>query len=122
MRISDWSSDVCSSVLLPRTAVMPGAMPFDIHFADDDLRRLVRAVRRAGGHYLAPCGRERHRPAPPPDHPREYPEWVVGWGSGPVRRFRTSTFLLDWTKWLACAFKAACPHLDRKSTRLNSSH
>src|SRR3546814_2192590 len=64
---------------------MPGAMPFDIHFADDDLRRLVRAVRRAGGHYLAPCGRERHRPAPPPDHPREYPEWVVGWGSGPVR-------------------------------------
>ncbi|MEO1191115.1 MAG: histidine phosphatase family protein [Pseudomonadota bacterium] len=27
---------------------------------------------------------ERHQPAPPPGHPRQYAHWVVGRGSGPV--------------------------------------
>src|SRR3546814_5073279 len=109
MRISDWSSDVCSSDLLPASErAIDGLLP--------DLPRVI------GGHslggQLACC-----RLALDPQAASAV--WLVASGAPYWRAFPPRTrwwlpLVYRFLPWLADAC-GALPG-DRKSTRLNSSH
>src|SRR3546814_6460261 len=98
MRISDWSSDVCSSDLLWRAAARPARGQRAVHLSAV-LFRERRARRRTGRARAArrPDDDDRVR-AVDPDRPARWP------CIGPDRGAQ------------------AVPDADRKSTRLNSSH
>src|SRR3546814_5124841 len=104
MRISDWSSDVCSSDLIPvlaETTAKTGAQ------ADGLARGLGEAVL----HPAQLLGRE--PAAPPLELAGALVEEVVGDGIG-LRRFPGGQ--------AAELLHFLVAQLDRKSTRLNSSH
>src|SRR3546814_3436048 len=107
MRISDWSSDVCSSDLLYR----------DRGDADDRRRRGVGLHRLADG-----------PPAPPRPHRRPAPGVALGvldlghWLSF-LRRVGCTAPAMDVVRRLAyLARLRPVEPADRKRTRLNSSH
>src|SRR3546814_3904142 len=55
MRISDWSSDVCSSDLRPRTVYPPLRLLDHTHwYVGEDRARIVRRIRRSDRGYRAP--------------------------------------------------------------------
>src|SRR3546814_2478440 len=106
MRISDWSSDVCSSDLIERGIGVFGTAHPVLHLCQRRLDGAVDVARRHIGIYHTirqfKCAR------------LYLSEAVYGFGS----RFR----LRDIRQRLAYAIMACWPCPDRKSTRLNSSH
>src|SRR3546814_5428150 len=103
MRISDWSSDVCSSDLLASEGIRhEAALAAFLHDAHG-----VRVVSAGAG--AGPTGRRGFAFEP------ESRRFVVPAGAAPpTTRFQLARLLLR--------LEGAEPFLDRKSTRLNSSH
>src|SRR3546814_4504144 len=81
MRLSDWSSDVCSSDLDPRSPATARFIVQDLVDVDEQARAAVIAVRdRRDGEPAenadAPRDRE-HEPAARPDAVQGHPEFIV---------------------------------------------
>src|SRR3546814_9720205 len=107
MRISDWSSDVCSSDLYLPLGTLRGAVAYPSppeNFADD---RIGAALRRVGLARLIPMLDRAER-------------WDRALSAGEQQRLAFARLLLHRPKWIFMDDPAA--GLDRKSTRLNSSH
>src|SRR3546814_8127858 len=115
MRISDWSSDVCSSDLLTRyiaenEPVAQGAAPL----ADVDLIELRRTLESNPGIILADTAEQRARAAIDLARADKRPDFGVNVSLG--RRNP------DFGNVVSVMGSVTLPILDRKSTRLNSSH
>src|SRR3546814_5592789 len=111
MRISDWSSDVCSSDLLEYQIVAPDIL-WRRQDAELSLGMFLNVIREGGGAHWAP--EEVHFEHPKPqiwqEHESAFDAPVYFGQSCNALVFRPA--LLD----------RPMPSRDRKSTRLNSSH
>src|SRR3546814_6175463 len=105
MRMSDWSSDVCSSDLGTPAADMDGQIPAEV--MDERLARLQSLINR---------------------HQAEFNAATVGRRTDILleRKGRHPGQLIGKTPWLqsvhVTAPELSIGDIDRKSTRLNSSH
>src|SRR3546814_6474167 len=90
MRISDWSSDVCSSDLLQAAFRKDDAAPSHRRFHDEwfRMRRTGSAARCVGPSTWSLGQLRGGREAAPARSPTRQPNasilWAAGWGSGPV--------------------------------------
>src|SRR3546814_3394439 len=119
MRISDWSSDVCSSDLAARDAIGEGEGN-----ADGDLFSPPWKGGVGGGSILAKVSRAATHPQPLPS--REGGQMCPSFGQ-PSPRFGAFAFFGAPAAQAGVeigigAAKPAFAEQDRKSTRLNSSH
>src|SRR3546814_5746579 len=118
MRISDWSSDVCSSDLIDKRLSGPGLSRGRgaVSHSGSELERVMRRVVVTGLGMVSPLGGDVET------------SWknilAAKSGAGPIARFDAT----DYACKIACEVKPADheygfdPSKDRKSTRLNSSH
>src|SRR3546814_3209686 len=117
MRISDWSSDVCSSDLQVPPARLPGGVDRPVRLVEDDSEGLVRAACRRQLHHLHAVEREAAdgKPAGHEDDLQAGP--VKGTGQD-----RGAADVADAEQVLDVEQDVGARAQDRKSTSLYSSH